>query len=493
MATSDEVRAGEDDPGPRLSVAAVARRLGVAPSTLRTWDRRYGLGPSSHQAGAHRRYTPADLERLAVMRRLTLEGVQPAEAARIAMTAPVNRGVRSQRPGNAPGSPASTSATHLPPLAQLPSVTQFGPGSPPLRRRPGPGVPPGAVGLPIADPPPRGRSEGGAPVIPAARAAHPPPPLPATSPAFPAPPVPPAPFATPPGHLADPRRAAPPSSADHAALVAAVPWAGPAIVPKTPDLPALNLPAALNLPVELGRPVELGLPGPQSVPADVDARCSGETGGRCGGGRVLALAEGTPQARGLARAAMALDSPEIWRILSETIASDGVVRTWNRLAVPVLQAMGERWRATGGAVDVEHLFSETLIDVLRSVVARYRPPRRPSPLLLACMGSEHHTLPLHALAAALAERGTSCRLLGGGLPPWSLVNAVRRTGPSLVFLYAQLPVRDDAMLAELPRQRPAPRLFLGGPGWDDVERPGSARLVGSLREAADAVLAVVRG
>ncbi|HYN74868.1 MAG TPA: transposase, partial [Candidatus Limnocylindria bacterium] len=27
--------------GPALTVAAVARRLGVAPATLRTWDRRY--------------------------------------------------------------------------------------------------------------------------------------------------------------------------------------------------------------------------------------------------------------------------------------------------------------------------------------------------------------------------------------------------------------------------------------------------------------------
>jgi len=67
-----------------LTVAAVAARLGVAPATLRTWDRRYGLGPSERSAGSHRRYSAADVERLLVMRRLTLDGVAPGDAARIA-------------------------------------------------------------------------------------------------------------------------------------------------------------------------------------------------------------------------------------------------------------------------------------------------------------------------------------------------------------------------------------------------------------------------
>lgn len=66
-------------------MAAVARRLGVAPATLRTWDRRYGLGPSEHLAGSHRRYSAVDVARLLVMRRLTLEGVAPSEAARTAI------------------------------------------------------------------------------------------------------------------------------------------------------------------------------------------------------------------------------------------------------------------------------------------------------------------------------------------------------------------------------------------------------------------------
>ena len=77
------------DRGARLTVAAVAHRLGVAPATLRTWDRRYGLGPSEHQAGAHRRYTADDVLRLQTMRRLTLEGVPPGEAARVTLREPL--------------------------------------------------------------------------------------------------------------------------------------------------------------------------------------------------------------------------------------------------------------------------------------------------------------------------------------------------------------------------------------------------------------------
>lgn len=75
-----------------LTVAAVARTLGVAASTLRTWDRRYGLGPSGHQAGSHRRYTPDDVARLQTMRHLTLRGVAPADAARIATQAADSEG-----------------------------------------------------------------------------------------------------------------------------------------------------------------------------------------------------------------------------------------------------------------------------------------------------------------------------------------------------------------------------------------------------------------
>jgi DNA-binding transcriptional MerR regulator len=87
--------ASQDRPGPAsetsdvpLTTGALARRLGVSPTTLRSWDRRYGIGPAVRADGRHRRWTPADVAMLETMCRLTSSGVPPAEAARIARQAP---------------------------------------------------------------------------------------------------------------------------------------------------------------------------------------------------------------------------------------------------------------------------------------------------------------------------------------------------------------------------------------------------------------------
>jgi hypothetical protein len=72
-----------------LTASEAARLVGVAVTTLRTWDRRYGLGPKEHESGKHRRYRPDDVERLAEMKRLTAQGVPPARAAAWVLDRPV--------------------------------------------------------------------------------------------------------------------------------------------------------------------------------------------------------------------------------------------------------------------------------------------------------------------------------------------------------------------------------------------------------------------
>lgn len=307
-------------PTARLSVAAVARRLGIAPATLRTWDRRYGLGPSEHVAGSHRRYTGDDLARLSAMRRLTLEGVSPADAARLVL-------------GTAPG-----------------------PG---------------------------------------------------------------------------------------------------------PDLPAEPLPD------REGRLV-------------ATARAPG--GGP--GGRVLPLPGADAAVRGLGRAAMALDARAVTATVREQVTRHGVLHTWEAVLRPLLVAVGSRWAATGEGVEVEHLLAECASDVLREVAGRAVEPPGVRPVLLTCAPDEQHSLPLHALAAGLAENGVASRTLGAALPPDALLAAVRRTGPAVLFVWSQLPgTADPAVLEALPVQRPAAALLVGGPGWTLTDLPRRVTFAGGLPEA----------
>jgi transposase-like protein len=286
---------------PSLTVAALARRLGVAPATLRTWDRRYGVGPSGHSAGAHRRYTPTDVQRLEQMRRLTLEGVAPGEAARVAL-------------------------------------------------------------------------------------------------------------------------------------------AGSASLVPTPQ--------------------EDSTPTPVVPPTSTDAAV-----------------------RGLTRAALALDARSIDKVLVDAFGRHGVLWTWDALLIPVLAAIGERWADTGNGIDVEHLMAETVLGSLRSVMVAAPEPQNARPVILASAPEELHTLPLHALAAALAERGIDSRVLGARVPGPALAAAVRRGGASGVFIWAHRPeIADLAQVEAVPAMRPPVRIVVGGPGWQDQVPPGTVH-VSTLSEA----------
>jgi MerR family transcriptional regulator, light-induced transcriptional regulator len=62
------------DSTPRFRSGAVARMVAMPVTTLRVWERRYGLGKAQRSAGGHRLYEAADVERLALIKRLTQRG-----------------------------------------------------------------------------------------------------------------------------------------------------------------------------------------------------------------------------------------------------------------------------------------------------------------------------------------------------------------------------------------------------------------------------------
>jgi len=264
-----------------LTVAAVARRIGVAPATLRTWDRRYGLGPSAHESGEHRRYCPADLARLTLMRRLITSGVSPCDAA-----------------------------------AQA-------------------------------------RSHKG----------------------------------------------------------------------------------TINL---------------ETIVTDYVVR------------EELVTA--------LHKAAKGLDKKFIEAALRKDLAQYGVEQSWSEVIVPLLLIVGNEWEASGDGIEVEHLLTEVLKGILREHVEDIRMPLNAHPVLLASVGEEVHSLALHALAAALAERKIETYFLGARTPLEALSAMITRSAPPAVFLWAQLSKNaDPKFFNDIPAIRPMPRMVLGGPGWSHVD------------------------
>ncbi|MDQ7906333.1 MerR family transcriptional regulator [Phytohabitans sp. ZYX-F-186] len=205
---------------------------------------------------------------------------------------------------------------------------------------------------------------------------------------------------------------------------------------------------------------------------------------RAGGGNTIPVGGAGPEARGLARAAMRLDVATMSSVITRMIGARGVVHTWDHLLRPVLAGVGERHAAGGGLVEVEHLLSRTISETFAAVP---RPAGAPTPrTLLASADEEQHTLPVEALAAALAERGHRSLMLGARVPPGALAAVVGRVGPTVVVLWSQAPA--TAAAGQLNGLRGTPLVVAAGPGWPRDGLPPSAARPASLGEALDLTL-----
>ncbi len=344
-----------------LSTGGVARLLGVSPTTVRSWERRYGIGPAGHESGRHRRWGPQDVLVVTDMCRLTARGVPPAEAARLALRNSAPAGTGPDRARADPVVPAEDGGT-------------------PDGRRSGDGAHDGKAGAQETD----GQRTGG--------------------------------------------------------------------------------------------------PEP-------------------GGGAALPLGAVRPECRGLARAAVRLDSAAVERILREVVDDLGSVTAWEEVMVPALRAAGRKWAAEGERyVEVEHLLSWHVSTALRRLTSCVAPVGPVPPALLAGMPAELHSLPLDAVAAGLSERGLPFRMFGAAVPADALLAAVRRTGPSAVLLWSQARATADRRLAQqaaatawgVRGARARPAVLLAGPGWAGGPRPAGTLRPRGLGQALDELAGLLR-
>jgi hypothetical protein len=97
---------------------------------------------------------------------------------------------------------------------------------------------------------------------------------------------------------------------------------------------------------------------------------------------------------------------------------------------------------------------------------------------------------LEALAAALAERGVASRMLGARVPANALRDAVARTGPAAVLIWAHASATADYdQIAEAAGTLPRPAIVAAcGPGWDPGSLPDGVVLLTSFRRALTVII-----
>ncbi|MFJ3205626.1 B12-binding domain-containing protein [Streptomyces sp. NPDC086989] len=238
-------------------------------------------------------------------------------------------------------------------------------------------------------------------------------------------------------------------------------------------------------------------------PSDTDQPAQDPSGAQPSGSRRrpapgggLPVGSVRPECRGLARAAVRLDSTAVEALLQAAVSEHGLVTAWEEVMAPTLHAVGRKWETAERYVEVEHLLSWHVSTALRKATVAAECVRvEGPPVILACTPGEQHTLPLEAFAAAMAEQGWPLRMFGAAVPAVALEEAVRRLGPAAVALWSQSRATADRALARqmahtvfgLRGARTAPLVMLLGPGWlaSSVDK-GMARPQG-LRAAISTV------
>ena len=189
----------------------------------------------------------------------------------------------------------------------------------------------------------------------------------------------------------------------------------------------------------------------------------------------------------LYKALQSFDRAFVEETIAHEISEYGVEGAWSDVIVPTLFLIGQDWETEQKGIEVEHLFSEILKRTMHNQVVELKKPLNSRPVLLAAVGEELHSLPVYALAAALCARNIQTYVLGARTPLIALSAMVTRSAPPAIFLWAQLPKNAETKYwEEMPSIRPAPRIVLGGPGWDSIDCADVIRAEG-LEHACDEI------
>jgi DNA-binding transcriptional MerR regulator len=175
--------------------------------------------------------------------------------------------------------------------------------------------------------------------------------------------------------------------------------------------------------------------------------------------------------------------------LAKHFAQHGAAMFAHKLAIPMIEAVGNLWQQGRLPVYAEHLFSGILQKVaLHSPVTPMQTPFSNPRVLLASPAAEAHTLALVLLNAMLHEAGIPTVFLHGGLPAAEIAAAAAAFKVQIVALSASAACRPKLLTTELRALRslldPGAELWIGGAGTHRISnRMEGIRVVPSIDTA----------
>ncbi len=176
---------------------------------------------------------------------------------------------------------------------------------------------------------------------------------------------------------------------------------------------------------------------------------------------------------------------ELGRLASLLSPTDFV----HQVAIPVMREAGDRWHAGTLQVAHEHLVTESVRNLLGTMVRLNRPGDEQPKILATTPAGELHELGVLAGAMLAGVRGFSVVSLGSNLPADQILFVAEKTGAEVVLLGMTTPdpsqVSLEAVQALAAGLHGDTELWLGGSGASRVALPENPRVV--LLEDFDAL------
>jgi MerR family transcriptional regulator, light-induced transcriptional regulator len=165
----------------------------------------------------------------------------------------------------------------------------------------------------------------------------------------------------------------------------------------------------------------------------------------------------------LADALDGLDEQAANSALDRLFSAYSVEAVLQRVVIPYLQRLGQRWEAGVVSVAQEHFASDLLRGRLLGLAQGWGQGRGPA-AVLACLPGELHELGLLVFGVALRRRGWRITYLGTNSPIDAVADVTRSLPPAAVVLFSVDPDNFSKHATEIAQLAQQTHVLLAGAG-----------------------------